>query len=274
MLSQFTVAELRAAMDKKCAVPHAGACIFGSSAQPPRVCAHAAPLHAREQAPNPEHGGYRARRPRRVAAASASRARTADVCAPPSAGKSTLTDSLVAAAGIIAVEAAGDLRLTDTRQDEQDRCVCTAHLGICAACVHCGGRRMHVPPATTELTGVHTRRRCITIKSTGISLFYQLRDEMMADYKGPPVEGTGFLINLIDSPGHVDFSSEARTLRCQSWCVALTRVAPIAGDCGAAHHGRRAGGGGLRGGRERADGDCAAPGAGCVAARCRLHMLR
>jgi len=50
-------------------------------------------------------------------------------------GKSTLTDSLVAAAGIIAASAAGDTRLTDTRQDEQDR--------------------------------------CITIKSTGISLFFQ-----------------------------------------------------------------------------------------------------
>merc|ERR1712134_176138 len=52
-------------------------------------------------------------------------------------GKSTLTDSLVAAAGIIAVENAGDQRLTDTRQDEQDR--------------------------------------CITIKSTGISLYYQMK---------------------------------------------------------------------------------------------------
>ena len=36
-------------------------------------------------------------------------------------GKSTLTDSRVAAAGIIAASAAGDTRLTDTRQDEQDR---------------------------------------------------------------------------------------------------------------------------------------------------------
>ena len=35
------------------------------------------------------------------------------------AGKSTLTDSLVAAAGIIAMAQAGDARLTDTRQDEQ-----------------------------------------------------------------------------------------------------------------------------------------------------------
>jgi|EP01046_Picozoa_sp_COSAG06_P017129 elongation factor 2 len=36
-------------------------------------------------------------------------------------GKSTLTDSLVAAAGIIAEASAGDMRLTDTRQDEQVR---------------------------------------------------------------------------------------------------------------------------------------------------------
>jgi elongation factor 2 len=82
-------------------------------------------------------------------------------------GKSTLTDSLVAAAGIIAASAAGDTRLTDTRQDEQDR--------------------------------------CITIKSTGISLFFK-----MESYVKLPAaaEGDEFLINLIDSPGHVDFSSE------------------------------------------------------------------
>lgn len=82
-------------------------------------------------------------------------------------GKSTLTDSLVAAAGIIAASAAGDMRLTDTRQDEQDR--------------------------------------CITIKSTGISLFFKAE----AHYKLPEEsDGDEFLVNLIDSPGHVDFSSE------------------------------------------------------------------
>ncbi|GJQ11278.1 hypothetical protein GpartN1_g3069.t1 [Galdieria partita] len=82
-------------------------------------------------------------------------------------GKSTLTDSLVAAAGIIATEAAGDTRLTDTRPDEQER--------------------------------------CITIKSTGISLYFHIP----ADVDLPKdSEGRDFLINLIDSPGHVDFSSE------------------------------------------------------------------
>jgi len=82
-------------------------------------------------------------------------------------GKSTLTDSLVAAAGIIAIHQAGDTRIMDTRKDEQER--------------------------------------GITIKSTGISLYFSLPEEVPL-----PVEANGreFLINLIDSPGHVDFSSE------------------------------------------------------------------
>lgn len=63
------------------------------------------------------------------------------------AGKSTLTDSLVAAAGIIAMEQAGDMRLTDTRADEQER--------------------------------------GITIKSTGISLYYQMTDEALKVRHGP-----------------------------------------------------------------------------------------
>ncbi len=86
-------------------------------------------------------------------------------------GKSTLTDSLVCKAGIIASQKAGEMRFTDTRKDEQER--------------------------------------CITIKSTAISLFYELPAKDFAFIKQerePDV--THFLINLIDSPGHVDFSSE------------------------------------------------------------------
>jgi len=78
-------------------------------------------------------------------------------------GKSTLTDSLIAKAGIIAGEAAGNARTTDTRQDEQDR--------------------------------------GITIKSTGVSLYFETDIVNEKD-------SLGYLINLIDSPGHVDFSSE------------------------------------------------------------------
>jgi elongation factor 2 len=38
-------------------------------------------------------------------------------------GKSTLTDSLVCKAGIIANQKAGEMRFTDTRKDEQERCI-------------------------------------------------------------------------------------------------------------------------------------------------------
>ena len=41
----------------------------------------------------------------------------------------------------------------------------------------------------------------MTIKSTGVSLFFEYDDD---DGKGEQP----FLINLIDSPGHVDFSTE------------------------------------------------------------------
>merc|ERR1711904_143521 len=78
-------------------------------------------------------------------------------------GKSTLTDSLICKAGIISAKQAGDARFTDTRADEQERGV--------------------------------------TIKSTGVSLFFEYDFE---DGNGV----TPHLINLIDSPGHVDFSSE------------------------------------------------------------------
>jgi elongation factor 2 len=81
-------------------------------------------------------------------------------------GKSTLTDSLVARAGIISNEAAGDTRYTDNRKDEKER--------------------------------------CITIKSTGVSLLFRMSDEDVTEDS----DGNCFLVNLIDSPGHIDFSAE------------------------------------------------------------------
>jgi len=100
-------------------------------------------------------------------------------------GKSTLTDSLIGAAGIIAQAKAGDARFMDTRKDEQER--------------------------------------TITIKSTSVSLYFEMEDKYLEGKSKEIADKriadglqlawgkenhSQYLINLIDSPGHVDFSSE------------------------------------------------------------------
>jgi len=103
--------------------------------------------------------------------ASAKNIRNMSVIAHVDHGKSTLTDSLVGAAGIIKLEDIGDRRAMDTRPDEQER--------------------------------------TITIKSTGISLYFNLAEKEVPVLPEDCKPGQrDFLFNLIDSPGHVDFSSE------------------------------------------------------------------
>lgn len=75
-------------------------------------------------------------------------------------GKTTLSDYLVASNGILSPQLAGEVRLLDSRPDEQER--------------------------------------CITMKASSIALRH---------VHG----GIEHLVNLVDSPGHIDFSSEVST---------------------------------------------------------------
>lgn len=75
-------------------------------------------------------------------------------------GKTTLSDYLVASNGILSQQLAGEVRLMDSRPDEQER--------------------------------------CITMKASSIALQHVYKE-------------TPHLLNLVDSPGHIDFSCEVST---------------------------------------------------------------
>ena len=92
-------------------------------------------------------------------------------------GKTTLTDHLIASNGLIHPKLAGEMRYMDSKEDEQARGITMKSSSISL---------LHVMGAISRSGGPNTLT------------------------KKEKVE-TGYLFNLIDSPGHVDFCSEVST---------------------------------------------------------------
>jgi ribosome assembly protein 1 len=89
-------------------------------------------------------------------------------------GKTSLTDGLLATNGIISPKLAGKVRYLDSRPDEQ--------------------------------------LRGITMESSAISLYFSMmRRSAAEEEQGETLKMEEYLINLIDSPGHIDFQSEVST---------------------------------------------------------------
>jgi elongation factor 2 len=108
-------------------------------------------------------------------------------------GKSTLTDSLVHKAGIISTKVAGLACHTDTRADEQERGITIKSTGI---------------SMFFEYVFDENDKKNIDATATAMCGDEEAKEMNKGDEDEIVIDQHSFLINLIDSPGHVDFSSE------------------------------------------------------------------